>query len=122
MGARTRAKMGETARLPGGYRLRMIGLVTTIVVARVVSATVLLGQETPDPAAETDRPNILWIIIEDISPHLGCYGDAYASTPSVDRFASAGVRYTRAFSAAPLIWILSLQSARVRLLSTASGI
>ena len=27
---------------------------------------------------ETERPNILWISAEDISPILGCYGDSYA--------------------------------------------
>ncbi len=43
-------------------------------------------------------PNILWITIEDLSPELGCYGDPYAVTPAIDRLASEGVRYTRAFS------------------------
>ena len=42
------------------------------------------------------RPNILWITAEDICPNLGCYGDSYAITPNLDRFATQGVRYTRA--------------------------
>lgn len=46
------------------------------------------------------RPNILWISIEDISPRLGCYGDAVARTPNLDRLASQGCRYTNAFSTA----------------------
>ncbi len=41
-------------------------------------------------AAAPDRPNILWITCEDISPHLGCYGDTYAVTPNLDRLAAAG--------------------------------
>src|SRR5688572_16860976 len=45
-----------------------------------------------------DRPNILWITCEDISPNLGCYGDQYAVTPNIDRLASQGVRYTHAFA------------------------
>ena len=44
------------------------------------------------------RPNILWITSEDTSPDLGCYGDKYAVTPNLDRFASQGVRYTNAFT------------------------
>lgn len=48
------------------------------------------------------RPNILWISTEDISPDLGCYGDAYAITPNIDRLASQGARYTKAFSNAPV--------------------
>lgn len=50
-------------------------------------------------AAETPaRPNILWISCEDTSPDLGCYGDAYAVTPNIDRLATEGVRYTRCFT------------------------
>jgi arylsulfatase A-like enzyme len=48
-----------------------------------------------DPPA---RPNILWITCEDTSPTLGCYGDAYAVTPHLDRLASQGVRYARAYA------------------------
>lgn len=43
-------------------------------------------------------PNILWISAEDISPDLGCYGDAYASTPTIDAFAEGAIRYERAYS------------------------
>ena len=42
------------------------------------------------PAAE--KPNILWISIEDTSPKLGCYGDKYAVTPNLDKLASEGCR------------------------------
>lgn len=54
------------------------------------------------PAAAADRPNVLWITAEDMSPVLGCYGDAYASTPNLDAFAKESVRYTNAFAAAPV--------------------
>ena len=47
-------------------------------------------------------PNILWITAEDMSPYLGCYGDAFANTPNLDKFAKESVRYTRAFAAAPV--------------------
>lgn len=45
-----------------------------------------------------DRPNVLWISTEDISPMLGCYGDACARTPRLDAFAAEGLRYTNAFT------------------------
>lgn len=48
------------------------------------------------------RPNILWISAEDLSPDLGCYGDAYARTPNLDKLASQGARYSNAFSSAPV--------------------
>jgi len=44
------------------------------------------------------RPNIVWISAEDISPDLGCYGDAYAVTPALDRLAGEGVRFESAFA------------------------
>ncbi len=55
------------------------------------------------PAARGEappRPNILWLSCEDISPHLGCYGDPHAITPHVDQLAREGVRYTHAFTTA----------------------
>ncbi|GGD03691.1 sulfatase family protein [Hyunsoonleella pacifica] len=46
-----------------------------------------------------DKPNILWITIEDTSPQfIGCYGNENASTPVIDKLAEEGVRFTNAFS------------------------
>jgi N-sulfoglucosamine sulfohydrolase len=47
-------------------------------------------------------PNILWIIAEDLSPELGCYGNPDVRTPNIDKFASEGMRYTGAFATAPV--------------------
>jgi arylsulfatase A-like enzyme len=49
-----------------------------------------------------DRPNILWLIAEDFSPDLGCYGTTEVSTPNLDRLAGQGVRYTKYFTTAPV--------------------
>ena len=59
----------------------------------------LSGIETVKP--ET-RPNILWISTEDFSPHLGCYGDKVAQTPTIDKLAAQGVRFTNAFTTAAI--------------------
>ena len=54
-------------------------------------------------AQETnDRPNILWIVSEDTSPLMGCYGDTYATTPFIDKLAQTGVLYQNAFATAPV--------------------
>ena len=45
-----------------------------------------------------DRPNIVWIVGEDMGPELGCYGDSVATTPNMDRLAKEGVRFTKAFT------------------------
>ena len=49
-----------------------------------------------------DRPNILWLIAEDMCPDLGCYGHPDSKTPNVDGFAQEGVRFTNAFSLSPI--------------------
>jgi uncharacterized sulfatase len=49
-------------------------------------------------AAQSSPANIVWISCEDISRHLGCYGQEGAITPNIDQIAEEGVRYTRAFT------------------------
>jgi N-sulfoglucosamine sulfohydrolase len=48
------------------------------------------------------QPNILWISTEDMSPHLGCWGDPVAHTPNIDRLASQGARFTKVFTTAAI--------------------
>lgn len=56
----------------------------------------------PDHGLSADHPNILWITSEDNGPQIGCYGDKYAVTPSLDALAAKGMRYTNAISCAPV--------------------
>lgn len=49
-----------------------------------------------------DRPNVVWVISDDLGPELGCYGYPDVATPNLDRLAAAGARYTHAFSTAPV--------------------
>jgi arylsulfatase A-like enzyme len=53
-------------------------------------------------AEKPDHPNILWLIAEDFSPHLGCYGTREVWTPNLDQLAEQGVRYTQFFTTAPV--------------------
>ena len=41
-----------------------------------------------------DRPNIVLVISEDLSPRFGCYGDNIARTPHIDALANEAVRFT----------------------------
>jgi arylsulfatase A-like enzyme len=45
----------------------------------------------------SDRPNVLWIVMEDVTPRFGCYGDDVADTPNIDSLAADGRRYPNAF-------------------------
>ena len=48
------------------------------------------------------RPNILWIVGENLKLDLGCYGAANVSTPNLDALAADGVRFTRVFATSPV--------------------
>ena len=55
------------------------------------------------PAAKTaKRPNILWIVAENLKLDLGCYGAKNVHTPNLDALAARGVRYTHTFSTSPV--------------------
>jgi N-sulfoglucosamine sulfohydrolase len=54
-------------------------------------------------AADARRPNILWLIAEDMGPDaVTCYGNEQVWTPNLDKLADGGVRYTRAYTTAPV--------------------
>lgn len=52
--------------------------------------------------ADQQRPNVLWIMIEDWGPDLSCYGTKGIQTPHVDKLASEGIRYQWAFTTSPV--------------------
>ena len=51
-------------------------------------------------AQAAERPNILLLVAEDLSPRIGAFGDAQADTPNIDALAARGTRYTHAFTTA----------------------
>lgn len=68
-----------------------------------VAATVLVwaaaawcGSLAADEPAKPRRPNVLFIVADDLNRMLGCYGDPLAKTPNLDRLAARGVRFERA--------------------------
>ena len=54
------------------------------------------------PSWAVDKPNILFIAIDDLAPALRCYGNLIAKTPHIDRLAASGVRFDRAYNQLPL--------------------
>jgi arylsulfatase A-like enzyme len=52
-------------------------------------------------ASAVDRPNIVWIFVDDMSADFGCYGRKIA-TPHVDKLAARGTRFTNAYVTAPV--------------------
>ena len=50
--------------------------------------------------SESPRPNILWIVADDLGPDLGCYGNPLVHTPNLDQLAAEGTRYTHNYTVA----------------------
>ena len=55
-----------------------------------------------DDQGSVDRPNVLWFVVDDMSPHFGCYGESLITTPRVDELARGGLRFTSAYATAPV--------------------
>ena len=52
----------------------------------------------PHRSPPATRPNILWLVAEDLSPIIPPFGDTTVETPNLSRLAAEGIRYTNAFS------------------------
>lgn len=48
------------------------------------------------------KPNILFIIVDDLKPELGSYGHADMITPYIDQLANDGIKFTNAFANVPV--------------------
>jgi len=72
---------------------------------RAPLALLLLGVAACGRAesAASARPNIVFLLADDLGwADLGCYGSTFYETPSLDELAATGVRFTRAYAAAPV--------------------
>jgi arylsulfatase A-like enzyme len=65
-------------------------------------AVLAAGLAWPAQAAEITRPNIVWILVDDMSANFSCYGETVIRTPHVDALAAQGTRFSRAFVTAPI--------------------
>jgi len=79
----------------------MVGRAATFATALLALTGAAVGP-AGQSARLAARPNIVWISNEDMSPRLGAYGDALARTPVLDRLAKESIRYTNAFTTAPV--------------------
>lgn len=66
----------------------------------LTASSFLLG--TKLTAAKEKRPNIIWVLSEDMCADMSCYGTPAVQTPNLDKMASEGLRFTNAFTAAPV--------------------
>ena len=57
------------------------------------------ASETPSPA---EKNNLLFLLIDDLRPELGCYGNSEVLTPNIDALAASGTQFQRAYSNIPV--------------------
>ncbi len=50
----------------------------------------------------TRKPNVLFIAVDDLRPQLGCYGNTRMISPNIDRLASEGILFERAYCQEPI--------------------
>lgn len=82
----------------GGIVKQTLQFVTSLMAAVALLAAAGHAQDPPKPR----RPNILFAIADDWSwAHAGAYGDRTVATPTLDRIAREGARFTHAFTASP---------------------
>jgi uncharacterized sulfatase len=84
---------GETQR--GISRRQFGGVLTGAAIGAAASVSTAC-------AAAPGKPNILWITCEDTGPEYSFYGDAYSTTPNLDKLAAKSLRYDHAWSTAPV--------------------
>jgi len=77
---------------------------TAVVIVAAVAAVAAMCWPggSAEAAEKPSRPNIVWILAEDICPDLSCYGVEAVHTPNLDRLAARGVRFENAFTTAPV--------------------
>ena len=68
-------------------------MINVFLVLIVISCQNTFAQIVEEPT----KPNVLFIIVDDLKPILGCYGDPFVKTPNIDRFAKEGVVFTNTY-------------------------
>ena len=61
-----------------------------------------LGYPLAENTAAVGRPNILWVVVDDMSANMGCYGEKTIQTPHLDRLALEGTRFANAYATCPV--------------------
>lgn len=72
-------------------------------VISTISLAAIVVFAIPIPAFSSgSKPNVLFIMIDDLRPQLGCYGQNQMKTPNIDALAKKGVIFNNAFCQAPI--------------------
>lgn len=75
-------------------KLMMVGCC----IASVASCSTVTTLTDKVTNLDTKKPNVIWLVLEDISLEVGAYGDTLVKTPNLDRLSAEGTRYTNAYA------------------------
>jgi len=87
----------------------------TVVLAHKISGIIILGATIifmgcigNSPAGKQtgsypriEKPNILFISVDDLRPQLGCYGNPHMKTPNIDALADEGIVFANTYCQVP---------------------
>ena len=85
-----------------GSSRKVILKMTLVIRLRLALVAGFLSLFVLSHAEAAEHPNVLWIVVDDMSPNFSCYGETVIQTPHVDRLAAEGVRFTRAYATSPV--------------------
>ncbi|MCK9410670.1 MAG: sulfatase [Prolixibacteraceae bacterium] len=71
-----------------------------IVVGMLIVTSLRAG--TQSKVIKPDKPNVLFIAVDDLRPELGCFGKTHIKSPNIDRLANSGVIFTKAYANYPV--------------------
>lgn len=72
--------------------------------SQFINSLLLIGGVSTFPGAtfaqqnsQVHQKNVLLILVDDLKPNLGCYGDKTAVSPNIDKLAELGIRFNKAY-------------------------
>jgi iduronate 2-sulfatase len=80
--------------------MRQIRLIKNTAIAGF-ALTQMFGFKTQAGNNKPDKPNVLFICVDDLRPELGCYGANYIKSPNIDKLGKSGVIFTSHFAQVP---------------------
>lgn len=74
------------------------GILCTLII--LTNAIIFAGPHevaAQDQSDQTRKPNVLLILVDDLKPNLGTYGDKYVKSPNIDKLAEKGLKFNKAY-------------------------